>query len=191
MRKSNMNTHTIRQFAACAVAAAAAVFVASAGAHPVVEHQAATAGSSYKASFKIGHGCAGSPTRQIAVDVPAGVRGAQPMPKAGWALEVLREKLAQPYTSHGRTISEDVVRITWTAKTKDDMLPSAHFDEFVLAAQLPDKAGPIYWQLHQACEEGRMDWVEIPKPGQKMSDLKSPAVLVEVLPAGGNAEHHH
>ena len=186
-----MNTQTIRKFAACVAAAGAAVLAGAAGAHPGLEYKAAPAGSSYKAIFKIGHGCGGSPTRQIAVDIPAGVRGARPMPKAGWTLEVLREKLAQPYTSHGRTIAEDVVRVTWTAKTKDDMLSTAHFDEFVLAAQLPDKAGPIYWPVRQACDEGRADWVEIPKPGQKLSELKAPAPLLEVLPAGGGAEHKH
>jgi len=185
-----MKTQTIRKFAACAAAAAAAALAATAGAHPALEHQAAPAGSSYKASFKIGHGCGSSPTRQIAVDIPAGVRGARPMPKAGWTLEVLREKLAQPYTSHGRTIAEDVVRVTWTAKTKDDMLANAHYDEFVLAIQVPDKAGPLYWPVRQACEEGRIDWVEVPQPGQKASDLKAPAVLLEVLPPGG-AHHNH
>jgi len=186
-----MHTQTIRQFAACAVTAAAAALAGTAGAHPTLEHQVAPAGGSYKAIFKIGHGCGGSPTRQIAVDIPAGVRGARPMPKAGWTLEVLREKLAQPYTSHGRTTTEDVVRVTWTAKTKDDMLASAHYDEFVLAAQVPDKAGPIYWAVRQACEEGRADWLETPKPGQKLSDLKAPAVLLEIQPAGTGAEHSH
>jgi periplasmic copper chaperone A len=188
MRKPIMHTQTIRKFAACAVAAALA---GTAGAHPTLENKAAPAGASYKATFKIGHGCGGSPTRQIAVDIPAGVRGARPMPKAGWTLEVLREKLAQPYTSHGRTTTEEVVRVTWTARTKDDMLASAHYDEFVLVAQAPDQAGPIYWPLRQACEEGRADWVEIPKPGQKLSDLKAPAAVLEVLPAGANAEHNH
>jgi hypothetical protein len=107
----------------------------------VLEYQVAPAGRSYKATFKVGHGCGASPTRQITVDIPAGVRGAKPMPKPGWALDVQRAKLATPYTSHGRTVTEDVVRITWTAKTKDDYLPNAHYDEFALVGQLPDKDG--------------------------------------------------
>jgi hypothetical protein len=56
------------------------------------------------------------------------------MPKPGWTLEVQRDTLARPYTSHGRTITEDVVRITWTAKRDEHWLPDAHYDEFVLAA---------------------------------------------------------
>lgn len=160
-------------------------------AHTVLEYQVATAGQSYKATFKVGHGCGASPTRQIVVDIPAGVQGAKPMPKAGWRLEVTREKLAQPYTSHGRTITEDVSRISWTAKTPEDFLPNGHYDEFVLVGSLPEQAGMMYWPVQQVCEQSRMDWVEVPKSGQKPSDLKSPAAALELMPSAGTAEHQH
>jgi periplasmic copper chaperone A len=162
-----------------------------ASAHTVLEYQVATAGQSYKATFKVGHGCGASPTRQIVVDIPAGVQGAKPMPKAGWRLEVTREKLAQPYTSHGRTITEDVTRISWTAKTMDDMLPNGHYDEFVLVGTLPGQPGMMYWPVQQLCEQGRMDWTDIPKPGQKLSDLKSPAAALELMPSAGQGAHNH
>jgi uncharacterized protein YcnI len=162
-----------------------------ASAHTVLEYQVATAGQSYKATFKVGHGCGASPTRQIVVDIPAGVQGAKPMPKAGWRLDVTREKLAQPYTSHGRTVTDDVTRISWTAKTADDMLPNAHYDEFVLVGTLPKQAGMMYWPVQQLCEQGRMDWTETPKPGQKLSDLKSPAAALELMPSDGAGGHNH
>ena len=164
---------------------------ALAQAHTVLEYQVATAGQSYKATFKVGHGCGTSPTRQIVVDIPAGVQGAKPMPKAGWRLEVTREKLTQPYTSHGRTVTEDVTRISWTAKTAEDMLPNGHYDEFVLVGTLPERAGVMYWPVQQLCEQGRMDWTEVPGPGQKLSDLKSPAALLEIMPGAGAAGHAH
>jgi len=177
----------------CKNLALAAVVLATcaAQAHVVLEYQVAPAGRSYKATFKVGHGCGASPTRQIAVDIPAGVRGAKPMPKPGWVLDVQRAKLATPYTSHGRTITDDVVRITWTAKTRDDYLPNAHYDEFALVGQLPDKDGPLYWPVTQLCEEGRNDWTQVPQPGQKLSDLKSPAALLDVLPGAGASGHNH
>ncbi|MBT9512762.1 MAG: YcnI family protein [Acidovorax sp.] len=186
-----MKLNTMKKIAAAALLSGAGGLLGSAYAHVVLEYQVAPAGASYKASFKVGHGCGASPTRQIAVDIPAGMRGARPMPKAGWALEVQREKLAQPYTSHGRSITEDVVRITWTAKTPEDMLPSAHYDEFVLVAQAPEQAGTVYWPVRQACAEGRNDWTDVPKAGQKLSDLKSPAAALEILPTGSGAAHHH
>ena len=171
--------------------AALALLSQAAHAHVTLEYPVATAGQSYKATFKIGHGCGASPTRVVEVDIPAGVRGARPMPKPGWNLEVTREKLAQPYTSHGRTVTEDTVRIRWTAKTEADMLPSAHYDEFVLVGNLPTQAGMLYWPVRQLCPQGRLDWTEVPATGQKWADLKSPAAELELMPAAGASTHNH
>lgn len=186
-----MKLNTMKKIATTALLISAGGIFGSASAHVVLEYQVAPAGASYKATFKVGHGCGGSPTRQIAVDIPAGMRGARPMPKPGWTLDVQREKLAQPYTSHGRSITDDVVRVTWTAKTAEDMLPNAHYDEFVLVATTPAQAGTVYWPVRQACAEGRNDWVDVPKPGQALGDLKSPAAALEILPPGGAAAHNH
>ena len=186
-----MSLNTMKKIAVIALLLGAGGLFGSASAHVVLEYQVAPAGAGYKATFKVGHGCGASPTRQIAVDIPAGMRGARPMPKPGWTLDVQREKLAQPYTSHGRSITEDVVRVTWTAKTPDDMLQSAHYDEFVLVAQAPEQAGTVYWPVRQVCAEGKNDWTEVPKAGQKLSDLKSRAAALEILPTGGAADHHH
>lgn len=168
-----------------------AAYASLSPAHTVLEYQVATAGQSYKATFKVGHGCGASSTRQIVVDIPAGVQGAKPMPKAGWRLDVTREKLAKPYTSHGRSITEDVTRISWSAKTPEDFLPNGHYDEFVLMGTLPEQTGMMYWPVLQVCEQGRMDWTEMPKPGQKLSDLKSPAAALELMPSAGGAAHQH
>lgn len=170
---------------------AVACLAGTAQAHVVLDYQAALAGSSYRATFKVGHGCGASPTRQISIEIPAGVQGAKPMPKAGWAVEITRAPLAQPYTSHGRTVTEDVVRVTWTARTAEDMLPNGHFDEFVLAATLPQRPGTLWWPVRQACQEGRTDWVEVPKAGESASALKSPAAMLEILPADGAGGHKH
>jgi uncharacterized protein YcnI len=171
--------------------AAISLFSAPSAAHVVLEYQVANAGSYYKATFKVGHGCGTSPIKQIVVSIPAGVQGAKPMPKAGWVLEISRDKLAQPITDHGRVVTEDVSRITWTAKTPADYLQNAWFDEFVLQAKLPGKEGTIYWPVSQICEEGRVDWTQVPSAGQKRSDLKSPAAVLELLPVGGGGEHKH
>jgi uncharacterized protein YcnI len=96
------------------------------------------------------------------------------MPKPGWALEVQRATLASPYTSHGRTITEDVVRITWTAKTKDDYLPNAHYDEFVLVGQLPDKDGAMYWPVTQVCaKKAATTGLKSPNPARSCRTSKA------------------
>lgn len=178
-----MNFKTL--FIPCALLLAAA----GAHAHVTLEYQVGMADTGYKATFKVGHGCGESATKQIVVEIPAGVRGAHPMPKAGWTLAIERAPLPQPETSHGRTVTHDVSRITWTAKTREDMLPNAHYDEFVVVARLPAQPGALYWPVRQSCEEGRIDWVEVPREGQKESELKAPAARLEVLPGTGGHAH--
>lgn len=155
------------------VAVAALILSASAAhAHVTLEYQVAPANSYYKATFKVGHGCSGSATRQIVVQLPEGVPQARPMPKAGW------------------TVAVEGTQISWTARTAADQLPDAFYDEFALQARLPAQAGPLYWRVSQICEHGRIDWTEVPRTGQKLSDLKTPAALLDVLPAGGGGHHH-
>ncbi|WP_440108513.1 YcnI family copper-binding membrane protein [Acidovorax sp. BL-A-41-H1] len=186
-----MSSNTIKTIATSAIFACATALSGHASAHVVLEYQVAPAGASYKATFKVGHGCGASPTRQVVVDIPDGFRGARPQPKPGWTLDVQRGKLATPYTSHGRNVTEDTTRITWTARTAEDALPSAHYDEFVLVGQTPEQAGMLYWPVRQICAQGRNDWTEVPQPGQKLHDLKSPAAALEVLPQAGGSAHQH
>lgn len=170
----NSMTSSFR-FAAVALAFACA----GASAHVTLEYPAAPAGSNYKATFRVGHGCGESATRQLVVDIPAGVRGAHPMPKPGWQLAL-------------DSANGEVSRITWTARSADDMLASAWYDEFVVVARLPQQPGALYWPVRQVCEEGRADWVEVPRAGQPVSELKSPAARLELMPsAGGGHGHMH
>lgn len=168
----------------------AAFVAATASAHVGLEYQVAPAGAMYKATFQVGHGCGTSATRQVTVTPPAGVLEARPMPKAGWSLEIQREKLAEPVTRQGRTVNERVARITWTVKTPADALPSDQYDEFVLMAALPAQAGTLAWPVSQVCDSGRADWTEVPRPGQSPHELKNPAPLLEVLPAADSSHHH-
>jgi periplasmic copper chaperone A len=168
------------------VFAFATLAVASAQAHVTLETGKAPAGSYYKAVFRVGHGCDGSPVRQLIVDIPPGVQGAKPMAKPGWRIEIERAALAKPYASHGRTVSEDVAQIRFTGGP----LPDAHYDEFAISVKLPDDAGPLYWKVSQVCEKGRVDWAEVPVAGQSLHDLKAPAALLEVVPAE-HAGHAH
>ncbi len=163
----------------------------AAQAHVVLEWRVANAGSHYKAVFQVGHGCGSAPTRQVVVQVPAGVQGARPMPKPGWDLAIERAPLPQPQTTRYGTRTEDVVRITWTARTPGDALPADQYDEFVLAAQLPAREGPLWWPVSQVCTTGRLDWTEVPAAGQDPAALKNPAALLELLPAAGGTRHAH
>ena len=68
----------------CILAAVAVLVTSPALAHVSLETKQATIGSSYKAVFAVPHGCAGSATTKIRVQIPEGVIAAKPMPKNGW-----------------------------------------------------------------------------------------------------------
>jgi uncharacterized protein YcnI len=164
----------------------AVLAAASAQAHVTLETPQAAAGSYYKAVFRVGHGCAGSPVTQLIVNIPPGVQGAKPMVKPGWRVDIERARLDKPTTSHGVTVTEDVSVIRFSGGP----LPDTHYDEFALSVKLPDQAGPLYWKVSQVCEQGRIDWVELPQAGQSLHDLKAPAALLDVVPAE-HAGHLH
>ncbi len=159
--------------------------------HIVLQDQAALANTSYRAAFRVGHGCNGSPTTAIKVSLPAGFRGAKPMPHAGWQVVAKTDKLTEPYTSHGKEITHDVTEITWTANSKADALPDSHYDEFVLRGSLPTEGGALWFKILQTCETGTNHWAEVPASGTSTQGLKSPAALLEVIPAGPANEHQH
>ena len=165
--------------AACLGAAAPAV------AHVGLEYTVAPAGSHYKATFKIGHGCATSPTREVAVSIPAGVRSVRPMPKPGWTLHIERARRAVS------DAQDEVVSVRWTARSAADHLPDDQYDEFSLVGRMPPQPGPLYWPVQQLCAAGRHDWTQVPTPGQPRASLQNPAPVLEVLPAAGGSGHAH
>jgi uncharacterized protein YcnI len=176
-----------------AAAALAASLPSPAHAHVTLEEPAAIAGKGYRATLRVGHGCEGTATHTLRVLVPAGFRSAKPMPKPGWTLETRRAPLAQPYESHGRRVTEDVVEITWKATSREAWLADAHYDEFVLRGQTPAQPGAIWFKVQQLCEKGQWDWFETPVDPKSTSraGLKAPAALLEVLPGMGSEEHRH
>jgi uncharacterized protein YcnI len=162
--------------------------------HIVLDEKAALAGTSYRAVLRVGHGCDGAPTTALRVTIPADLRGAKPMPKAGWVLSTQVGKLAKPYDDHGKPVTEGLTEITWTAASKDSALPDAYYDEFVLRGNLPNAAGPMWFKVLQTCEKGFTDWAEVPVSGTSTNALKSPAALLEIigdgLPAAAGGHQH-
>ena len=158
--------------------------------HIVLSEPAALANTSYRATFRVGHACDGSPTTAIRVLIPAGFMGAKPMPHPGWALAVREEKLAKPYKSHGKEVTQDVVEVTWTATSKEHWLPDAWYDEFVLRGTLPAQAGAMWFKVLQTCEKGSNNWAEVPASGTSTKGLKAPAALLEIIESGAAAHQH-
>lgn len=170
---------TLRKMTIALLVVAMAVPMApiTASAHVVLDQKSAPAGSYYRGLFRVGHGCDGSATVAITVSMPEGVRGAKPMPKPGWTVERRLEKLAKPYDSHGKTVTDEVTAITW----RGGPLPDEFFDEFAVQMQLPGIPGPMWFKVLQQCEKGETQWATVPASGTSTRGIKAPAVLLELV----------
>jgi len=161
---------------------------ASASAHVALDQPAAAAGSSYRATFKIGHGCDGAATTAVAVTFPQGLRGAKPMPKPGWTLSTTRRPLKTPDDNHGKAVTDELAEVRWTANTPADFLQDDWYDEFVVRVGLPAEPGTLWFAVRQVCTQGEWHWAEI--PGAATPRPRAPAVKLTVTPAQP-AEHAH
>lgn len=163
------------------LAVAMAGIAAPALAHVSLEKGEAPVGSTYKAVFRVPHGCEGSPTNVVRVQVPEGVISVKAMPKPGWTLEKVRAKYAKSYDYYGTPTGEGVKEIVW----KGGNLGDDEYDEFVLRAYLtPDLpvGEVIYFPVVQECPEGKAErWIEIPATGQSSDDLEMPAPGLQLL----------
>ena len=160
----------------------AALVASPAGAHVYLEGKQATVGASYKAVFAVPHGCSGSPTVKIRVQIPEGVIAVKPMPKAGWNVDVVEGQYAQAYDYHGNKLTSGVKEVVWSG----GKLPDHNYDEFVVSGFLTDNLKPnttLYFPVVQECEKGVSRWIEIPAEGAAHSrEDKSPAPGVKLLP---------
>lgn len=178
---------SLRFNAGAAVAVALSCAAATpAFAHVVLEVREAPAGSYYKATFRVGHGCKGSPTTQIKVTLPEGVNTAKPQPKPGWTFAAVKAPVQiDPHAAHaghadhGPAPTERTALAIWSGGP----LADDQYDEFVLMLKLPDAPGTtLYFPVEQICAEGVNHWVEVPAPGQNSRDLKGPAAALKLAP---------
>ena len=165
------------------LAAFAALAASSASAHITLENRQATIGGYYKAVFAVPHGCAGSATVKIRVQIPEGVIAVNPMPKPGWSVDIVNGKYATDYDYHGAKLSEGVKEVVWSG----GKLPDQNYDEFVISTFLTDGLKPnttLYFPVVQECEQGISRWIDIPAEGHDDhgQESKSPAPGLKLLP---------
>jgi uncharacterized protein YcnI len=161
--------------------AVAALPASSASAHVTLENRQATVGAYYKAVFAVPHGCAGSATIKLRVQIPEGVIAVKPMPKPGWNVEAIKGKYATEYDYHGKKSSEGVKEVVWSG----GKLPDDNYDEFVISTFLTGDLKPnstLYFPVVQECEQGVSRWIDIPAEGSATHDSKSPAPGVKLMP---------
>jgi periplasmic copper chaperone A len=137
----------------------------TASAHIDPTPAAIEAGAAVTVGFGVEHGCDGSPTIQVQIQIPDGVSDAQPVDQEGWTAS----------TSDGA----DGQVVTFADGLLDPDTPA----DFTIAFTAPTTAGTINFPIVQTCEVGQLDWIEIAVEGQEEPEHPAPAVLVTSAPA--------
>ena len=156
-----------------------------ASAHITLETGKAPIGAAYKAVFRIPHGCDGSATIKLRVEIPAGVIEVKPQPKPGWQVETVKGTYAAALTLEGTKLTTGVKEVVWSG----GKLPDEFYDEFVFEAFLTDSlpsGTTIYFPVIQQCETRIERWIEIPEPGKTPDDYEHAAPALALVPNAGS-----
>jgi uncharacterized protein YcnI len=169
-----------------ALPAAVGVVALTAGpaaAHVSISPAEGPAGSYTVLTVSVPHGCDGSPTTKVAIEMPEQILSVTPTRNPLWDVEKVIEKLDEPATdAHGNEITERVGQVVYTAK---DPLPDGYRDAFELSLKVPDAEGEtLVFPSIQTCEKGETAWVETAPEGST-EELDAPAPTFTVLPAEG------
>src|ERR1700759_442538 len=160
----------------------AALAASPASAHVLLEGKQAAIGSSYEAVFVVPHGCKGSATTKLRVQIPEGVIATEAKPASGWSVETVKGKYAAEYDYKGAKVAEGIKEVTWSGGKLADKVKG----EFVIETFLTDSLKPnttLYFPVVQECESGVSRWIEIPADGATHShEGKWPAPGVRLTP---------
>lgn len=158
---------TLRRVAAPIALAAGAVALgaAPASAHVDVTPSTTAAGAYSLLTFSVPHGCDGSATTKVAIEIPDGIDVVTPTINDGWSVA----KKTEPVPGGNERVS----RVTYTAKTP---LPDGYRDAFELSVPLPTEPGEtLVFPTIQTCVKGATEWTQVPEEGQDEHDLDAPA----------------
>jgi uncharacterized protein YcnI len=148
----------------------------SALAHVTLDQPSLPADSSVRVAIRVPHGCEGTATTGIRLQVPPELRGLRAMPVAGWTLTSRMEGGVTVQGEHG---TAHVPReVSWQGGN----LPDDQFQEFVMLLRTPAQPGAtLYFPVVQECEGGKVSrWIE--RPSQPGETLRAPAYAVRIVP---------
>jgi uncharacterized protein YcnI len=180
-------------FAATTLAGATLLALAAplaASAHVTVTPSTTAAGSYSLLTFAFGHGCDGSPTTGITIDIPESIASVTPTVNPGWDVTKVTAESTAPAedAAHGEGAATRVSQVVYTAQTPlDDGLRTS----FVLSLQIPEDAADdtLAFPVLQTCETGETNWNEPLVEGE--AEPAHPAPSVVVTAASDTSGHGH
>lgn len=158
-----------------------------ASAHVTIGPAEQPAGAYTVLVVSVPHGCDGSPTTQVKIQIPESIPQVTPSVNPGWDVSKTMVKLDTPISGgHGVQLTERVGEVVYTAKTP---LADGLRDALELSLKTPDTPGEtLHFPTVQVCEQGQTAWVQTPPAGQPDAELESPSPKVTLVAAGGDGQ---
>jgi periplasmic copper chaperone A len=179
--------HRMRRLVVIVAAVPALVIglVGSAAAHVSIKPSTTAAGAFAVLDVSVVHGCGGSSTTAITVQIPDGISSVTPTRHPLWEATVETALLASPVTdSHGNQVTERVASVTYVT---DEPLPDGIRDVFQLSIQIPEAEGEtLVFPTIQTCEDGESAWIEVPEDGESGDGLELPAPSFVITASEGD-----
>lgn len=169
-----------------AIAAAAVLGLAApASAHVSVQPGQAEQGGYAGVTFRVPNENDNAGTTKLEVNLPDDkpLTSVRTRPLAGWTANVEKKTLATPITSHGKTITEAVSKVTWTANAGTRINPGQYEDFEVSLGPLPTDTDKLVFKALQTYDNGDVvRWIDLPGPDGK--EPEKPAPTLKLVPAG-------
>lgn len=164
---------------AATVAGLTLVGAGAASAHVSPDKTEVPAGGYTDVQLLVPHGCDGSPTNTVEVQVPESLTSAGPYVVAGWTAETTTETLAEPIDDgEGGQITERDAVITWTAQPGNELIDGQRLN-FGIGFQAPEEVGEVlYFKTIQTCDEGTAEWITEWDGEGEEPEAPAPSVVV-------------
>lgn len=183
-----MSVRTLARLGAPTAAVALALGIAGpASAHVTITPSETAAGAYTVLTVSVPHGCDGSATTKVAIQIPEGINAVTPTRNPLYDVETKIVALDEPVTdAHGNEITERVDQVVYTATTP---LPDGQRDALELSLQLPEDAAgeTLAFPTIQTCEQGETAWTEVAAEGAAEPEHPAPSVTVTEAAAEGDA----
>ena len=159
----------------------------AAQAHVGLTPTSTAAGSTSVLTFSFTHGCDGSPTTRMTIEIPENVTVAYPTLNPNWTIESVPAVLDEPSVdASGNTVSERTGQIIYTATSP---IPDGVRDTLEVQVRLPEDAAgeTITFPVLQSCEQGENNWNVVTEEGEEEPEFAAP--FIAVTEATGEDEH--
>lgn len=153
------------------VAAAILALAPVATAHVTLNPRETPANSFTRFSVRVPNERDDAGTTKVTVRLPESLEFISFQPKPGWTRTVTREKLAQPVTNEGETITDRIATVTWSR----GRIAPGEFEEFGMSTRVPDSAGEaLVFPAVQTYDSGEIvRWI-----GEPDADTPAPRVML-------------